>query len=164
MSGNVVLAYTSDTLLMLDCDLKREDEVIEFAKKYVKFHDLGSVAVFKTSDTPQIDLFGNRLGNYAIIFGKPLTWDEIKWHVKEAYRLKMVNKSFVAIREFGSITIRVSSKNDKIPPPKPIYYFRNGDNRGVMRFTKFWVTCRKLGMKRNAEKEDISNKRPRKIP
>jgi hypothetical protein len=59
----------------------------------------------------------------------------------------MVKKDFLALREFGSITIRVNSKNNKIPPPKPIYYFQNGDNRGVMDFTRYWVMCRKLGMK-----------------
>ena len=143
--GNVVLAYTSDRVLMLDCDLKREDEVIEFAKVYAKFHDLGSAVVFKTSDTPQVDLFGNHLGNYCSVFGKTLSWDEVQWHVKEAYRLGMVNKGFTALRQFGSITIRVNSKNDKIPPPKPIYYFRNGDRTGVMAFTRHWVMCRNLG-------------------
>jgi hypothetical protein len=145
--GNVVLGYTADCYLMLDHDLKREDEVVKFAREYTKFHDLGSVAVFKTSDSSQVDLFGNRLGNYCSIFGKPLSWDEIRWHVLEAYRLGMVNKGFAVIRKFGSITIRVNSKNNKIPPPKPIYYYRNGDNRGVMDFTKHWVMCRKLGMK-----------------
>ena len=70
--GNVVLAYTTYSHLMLDCDLKREDDVKEFAKKYAKFHDLGSAAVFKTSDTPQVDLSGKRLGNYCIIFGRKM--------------------------------------------------------------------------------------------
>jgi len=110
-----------------------------------KFHDLGSSAVWKTSDTSQVDLFGNRMGNYCIIFGKILPWDEIKWHVKEAYRLEMVNKGFAALREFGSITIRVNSKNNKIPPPKPLYYFRNGDSRGITAFTKHWKMCRNMG-------------------
>ena len=36
--GNVVLAYTSDCRLMLDCDLKTESEVKEFAEEYAKFH------------------------------------------------------------------------------------------------------------------------------
>lgn len=145
MSGNVVLAYTTDSHLMLDCDLKREDEVVTFSEEYSKFHDLGSSGVWKTSDSPQIDLYGNRLGNYCIIFGKVLSWDEIKWHVQEVYRLGMVNKGFTALRKFGSITIRVNAKNDKIPPPMPIYYFRNGDRRGVMAFTRHWVMCRKEG-------------------
>lgn len=57
----------------------------------------------------------------------------------------MVNKGFVVIRKFGSITIRVNSKNDKIPPPKPIYYFRNGERRGVMAFLRHWVMCKHLG-------------------
>jgi hypothetical protein len=143
--GNVVLAYTSDSHLMLDCDLKKEDEVIEFAKEYAKFHDLGSRAGFKTSDSCQVDLYGERLGNYCIIFGKILPWDEIKWHVQEAYRLKMVNKGFTALREFGSITIRVNAKNDKIPPPKPLFYFDNGDDTGIMEFLDHWIMCRKMG-------------------
>lgn len=143
--GNVVLAYTSDSQLMLDCDLKTEEEVIKFARKYAKFHDLGSVAVFKTSVTCQVDMNGRRLGNYCIIFGKVLPWDEVKWHVQEVHRLGMVNKGFTALREFGSITIRVSSKNNKIPPPKPLYYFRNGDSRGITAFVRHWKMCRSMG-------------------
>lgn len=146
--GNVVLAYTSSSHLMLDCDLKRENEVTEFARDYALEQDLGSVAVWKTSDTAQVDLFGERLGNYCVIFGKIISWDEIKWHVQEAFRRGMVNKGFVIIRKFGSITIRVNSKNDKIPPPMPIHYFSNGGRkarRGVMAFTRHWVLCRNIG-------------------
>lgn len=143
--GNVVLAYTSDSQLMLDCDLKREDEAIEFAREYAEFHDLGSAAVFKTSDTSQVDLYGNRMGNYCIIFGKVLPWDEVKWHVQEAYILGIVNKGFAALRKFGSITIRVNAKNNRTPPPKPLYHFRNGDDRGITAFVKHWKMCRNMG-------------------
>jgi hypothetical protein len=131
---------------LLDCDLQREDEVKEFAREYTMLHDLGSVAVFKTSDTTQVDLYLNILGNSCIIFGKvPLVFDEINWHVKEAYRLGMVNRGFTALRKFGFITIRVNSKNNKIPPPKPLYYFRNGDRRGITAFVKHWKMCRNMG-------------------
>jgi hypothetical protein len=85
------------------------------------------------------------MGNYCIIFDKVLSWDEIKWHVQEAYRQGIVNKGFTALRKFGSITIRVNSKNNKIPPPKPIYYFSNGDDAGVVKFLEFWRMCRNLG-------------------
>ncbi|MEM2111348.1 MAG: hypothetical protein QXX08_05670 [Candidatus Bathyarchaeia archaeon] len=155
--GNVVVAYTSDSVLMLDCDLKREDEVIEFAREYAKFHDLGSALVMKTSESTQVDLYGKTLGNYCIIFGRILTWDEIKWHVKEAFRLGMVNKGFVIIRKFGSITIRVNAKNDKIPPPTPVYYFSNGDKegrKGIWAFLKHWAMCRKLGKVNNNGKKN----------
>ncbi len=129
--GNVVLGYTSDSQLMLDCDLKREVEVKKFAREYTKFHDLGSSAAFKTSDTTQVDLLGNRLIDACIVFGRvPLAFDEIEWHVKEAFRLGMVNKGFAALRKFGFITIRVNSKNSKIPPPKPLFYFNNGEDTG----------------------------------
>jgi hypothetical protein len=143
--GNVVLAYTSDSQLMLDCDLKREDEVKEFAREYAESNDLGSSAVFKTSDTNRVDLFGKRLGNYCIIFGKVLSWEEIQWHITECRRLGIIERAFANLREFGFITIRVNSKNNKIPPPKPLYYFRNGDNRGITAFTKHWKMCRKMG-------------------
>jgi hypothetical protein len=143
--GNVVLAYTSDSQLMLDCDLKRESEVIGFAREYTKFHDLGSAAVFKTSDSSQVDLLGNHLGNYCIIFGKVLPWDEVKWHIQEANRLGIINKGFAALRKFGSITIRVTAKNNTIPPPKSVCYFHNGDNGGITAFVKHWKMCKRMG-------------------
>lgn len=143
--GNVVLAYTSSCLLMLDCDLKPELEVREFAEEYAKFHKLGTVVVFKTSDSSMTDLFGNRLGNYCIIFGKELSWDEIQWHIDECKRSGMINRAFAKLRQFGSITIRVNAKNDKIPAPKPVSYFSNGDDTGVMAFLRHWVMCRKIG-------------------
>jgi hypothetical protein len=143
--GNVVIGFTSDYLLMLDCDLKRIDEVKWFAPKFGKKHDLGSSLIIKTTDTPQVDLFGKPLGNYAIVYGKRKCWDAIKWLVGEAYRLGIVNKAFARIRQVGSITIRVNAKNEKIPPPKPIAYFDNGDDTGIMEFLDHWIMCRKMG-------------------
>jgi uncharacterized protein YfaP (DUF2135 family) len=76
--GNVVLAYTRSSHLMLDCDLKREDEVKEFARNYTLKHGLGSVGIWRTSSSSQVDLYGNRSGNFASIFGAIISWDEIK--------------------------------------------------------------------------------------
>lgn len=135
----------TDAFLMLDCDLQRIDKVKKFAKTYAKEYDLGSSVVFKTSDTPQIDLFGHRLTNCCIIFGMKLSWDEIRWHVQEVYSRGMVNRGFLAMRYFGSITIRVNAKNKKIPHPTLIAYFDNGDDTGVFEFIDFWRTCRKEG-------------------
>lgn len=143
--GNVVLGFMSDVFLMLDCDSKRIAEVKKFAKRYAKKYDLGSSAVFKTSDTHQIDLFGHRLTNCCIIFGMKLSWDEIRWHVQETYRLGMVNRGFLALRNYGSITIRVNAKNKKTPHPRLVYYFPNKDDTGVFEFIDFWVMCRKEG-------------------
>lgn len=148
--GNVVLAWTTDCFLALDCDLKREDEVTEFEEEYSEVQSLGSSLVAKTSDSSQVDLFGNRLNNYCIIFGKRLTWEEIQWHIDECFRLGIINRGFHKLRKFGSITIRVNAKNDKIPPPAIVRYFSNGDSRkdreGVIRFLEHWVRCRKEGM------------------
>jgi len=144
-NGNVVLGYTSDSVLMLDCDLKRKVEVIEFGKEYTLFHDLGSILTIETSKSTQLDLFGNLLGNYAIIFGKILRWEEIRWHIAECYRLGMINKAFTALREFGSITIRVNAKNNRIPAPEIVYYFPNGDDKGVKGFLDHWKMCKDLG-------------------
>jgi hypothetical protein len=144
-NGNVVLGYTSDSILMLDCDLQRENEVKEFAEEYTKCHDLGSALVMRTSKSMQVDLYGRPLGNYCIIFGKVLDWHEIKWHVAEVYRLGMVNRAFTALRDFGSITIRVNAKNNKIPYPEPLHYFQNGDETGVKSFLEYWAMHRRLG-------------------
>ena len=152
--GNVVLGYTSDSILMLDCDLQREDEVKEFAEEYTKYHDLGSALVMRTSKSTQVDLFFRPLGNYCVIFGKVLDWQEIKWHVTEAYRLGMVNRAFMALREFGSITIRVNAKNKKIPYPEPLHYFKNGDETGVKEFLEYWAMHRRLG-RATAELNDL---------
>ena len=54
--GNVVLAYTTSEHLILDCDLKREDEVKKFQEEYARFHDLGSSLSVKTSDSTQLEI------------------------------------------------------------------------------------------------------------
>ena len=142
--GNVVLGCTSNCFLMLDCDKKSESEVVNFSREYTLFHDLGDSLVMKSSDGDGED---SSLCNYFIIFGKPLHWKEIRWHVKEAYRLGMVNEAFTAIREFGTITLRVNAKNNEIPPPKLIdqCYFENGDFTGILAFLRDWVNHRELG-------------------
>jgi hypothetical protein len=144
----VVLAYTTSSHLMLDYDLKTETEAVGFTRKYAKFHKLGSALTILTSEVKQMDLNldkDNLLNRYSAIFGKPIHWSEIQWHVKEAYELGMVEKGFLALRQFGSITIRTSAKNPEIPAPKIVDYFPNGDRRGVMGFLRHWVMCRNLG-------------------
>lgn len=153
-NGNVVLGFTSDSVLMLDCDLKREDEVVKFAQQYSR---LGSSLVMQTSESFQLDLYGKHLGNYCIIFGKVLDWEEIRWHIGECYRLKMINKGFTALRKFGSITIRVNAKNNRIPHPEIAYYFSNSDKQGrigIWGFLKHWAICKGLGMLDNSHEEN----------
>lgn len=146
--GNVVISYGTDTHLMLDCDLKLKDEVIKFSRKYAKFHDLGSAAVFETSDADKIDIHGNRLGNYCVIFGRIISWEECKWHLEEALRLVMVDKDYVDIMcKSGCMTIRVNTKNSKKHSPTLIDYFHNGDSTGITAFINHWKMCRDLGNK-----------------
>lgn len=140
---------------MLDCDLQRNDDVISFSVEYAKFHRLGSVLVALTSEARQWTYDCNPrhiLDNYCIIFGKILHWKEIRWHVREAYRLGMIDKGFLIIRKFGSITERVNAKNNASPYPKPIHYFPNGDNEGIKRYLEFWNLCKTLGTKETSSK------------
>lgn len=147
-SGNVVIGYTTDSHLCLDCDLKPEDEVTEFSEKYAEFNDLGSSDVWKTSDGKgQVDLFSKRLGNYCIIFGRILSWQKTKWHISEAYRLDMIHRNFLVMREIDKITIGVNPKNDQTPAPKHIHSFRNGDDRGTRRFLRWWKMNKEMGTK-----------------
>jgi hypothetical protein len=146
--GNVVLGYCSDTTLMLDVDNQMEETVRDFAFSYTKHHRLGSVLIVKTSECGQLNLFGNRLASFAVIFGKcPLGWEEIQWHVTEARRLGMIERSFLRLRKFGYITIRVNDKNNRVPHPKIVGYYRNGDKTGIFRYLGFYSRCRKLGCK-----------------
>jgi hypothetical protein len=130
---------------MLDLDLHTEAVVKAFSKNYSEFHDLGSALLILTSKSTQIDLFGNKLNKYAVIFGKLLTWDEIIWHIREARRLGMIERSFLNLRKFGYITIRVNAKNDKIPAPKTVALYHLGDMTGIVQFNKFRKACKNLG-------------------
>lgn len=143
--GNVVIGFESENILMLDCDVKLEKDLIAFGRDYTLHQDLGDFLLCKTSDITQVDLSGNSLANYAIIFGKFLSRDEIRFHVREAYRLGIVDRSFVRIRRFGSITIRVTAKNNEEPHPEIVYYFRNGDSHGIKEFTDFFDISKELG-------------------
>jgi len=143
--GNVVLGFTSSNFLMLDSDDQIEYYVLEFANEYGKFHKLGSHIVLRTSKSTKTDLFGNRLGNYAIIFGKPIMWSEVQWHIKEVLRLGAINRAFAKLRDFGTITIRVNFKNKKIPPPEVIRFCNNGEMTGIVAYIKHKNTCEGLG-------------------
>lgn len=132
---------------MLDIDYQDEELVKDFAQRYAKFHKLGSTLILKSSPwNGQIDLYGNKLGKYSIVFGKPIDEEEMKWHVTEARRLGTVERSFTAIRKFGSVTIRTNAKNKKIPHPQILAYYRSGDWTGVKHYLKLWVLEKHLGM------------------
>lgn len=149
--GNVVLGFTTDCHLALDCDWKSKEETVKFAEEYSKAQSLGSSLVVRTSyGNGQVDLLGNVINNYAVVFGKRLTWEEIKWHIDECFRLGMINRGFRKLRKFGFITIRVNAKNNKIPHPDVVRYVSNGgkksDREGVKRFLEHWKRCKSLGM------------------
>lgn len=143
--GNVVLGFTSDTYLMLDVDFQWKCFVIVFAIRYAKFHNLGSVLILQSSDDYLTDLFGYRLGKFLIIFGKPLSWEEIQWHITNVRRLGVIERAFAKLREFGSITIRSNAKNVKIPPPKIIKFYANGDMRGIHDYVQWLNRYKNLG-------------------
>ena len=44
----------------------------------------------------------------------------------------MVERSFLKLRKFGFITIRVNAKNDKTPPPKIVALYNLGDMTGIL--------------------------------
>ncbi len=151
--GNVVLGFCSNNILMLDLDLHTETVAKTFVRSYSKFHSLGSVLLLLTSASTQIDLSGNKLNKYSAVFGKPLSWEEICWHVKEARRLGMVERSFLALRKFGYITIRVNAKNNKTPPPKVVKFYKLGDMTGIIEFITFRNWCKNIGRLGGIEKQ-----------
>jgi hypothetical protein len=136
-NGNIVIGYSSSCYLILDCDLQTKATVIYFAKKYTKFHGLGSVLVMRTSKSSQEDLYMNKLANYAVIFGLPLPWEEIAWHLQEVRRLGMVNRVNSVFARFGYITSRINAKNKDTPPPQIVKFFANGSMLGIRDYFQF---------------------------
>lgn len=145
IDGTVVVGFTTSDYLMLDADLKKPDEVVEWAKKYAKKYRLGSVLIMKTSDSFQLDLYGNRLYNFSIIFGEHLPWQEIMLHINNALKDKIVDKKFVKMRFQGFITERVSRKNKQIDYPKYFKYIPNGDNEGVFEYLRWRAWYKNVG-------------------
>jgi hypothetical protein len=143
--GNVVIGFSTSSNLILDIDYQAEDIVLEFAKEYSKFHDLGSSLVLKTSDKYRTDLFGNKLGKYCVVFGKYLEWKKIRWHVKEARRLGMIERTVVIMTRFGDITERANAKNKDTPAPRIIKFFPNGDMRGIRDYVSYLNRNKELG-------------------
>jgi hypothetical protein len=144
--GNVVIGFTTDNYLMLDADLKKEED-IEWAKEYGKDFHLGSALIMKTSDSFQLDLYGNKLYNFCIVFGQPLPWQEIILHVENAFKEGIVNKGFRDMRYLGHITERVNRKNRRKSHPKVFKYIPSKDknNEGCMEYLRWWKWNKKVG-------------------
>jgi hypothetical protein len=143
--GNVVIGFCTENILMLDLDFHTFAVANKFSKRYAEFHELGGYELIQTSDSTQRDLFGNKLNKYAVIFGRVLSWEEIKCHVTESRRLGMIERSFLNLRKFGCITIRVNAKNDKTPAPKIVAVYNLGDMTGILEFEEFRKSCKNLG-------------------
>ena len=144
-SGIVVIGYTTDAYLMLDIDQKRPEKVVEWTGNYTKRHHLGSALIMKTSDVGQVDLFGNKLLSFSVIFGTHIPWQENMQHIDDAFKDKMVDKKFRKMRFQGFITERVNRKTHTISHPKIFKYISNGSHKGCFDYLKWWVYYRKLG-------------------
>jgi len=144
--GDVVVAYTREDTLMLDIDEQLESRVVNFGQRYSKcYKHLGGYIILETSKTPKVDLFGNRFGNYCVIFGKHLKWEEIVWHIEECRGMGIINEDFARIRMFGSITIRVNPKNDKKPALKVIHSNYGEDDEAIESFLEYYEMNKDLG-------------------
>jgi len=147
--GYPIVGFTTDRFLMLDPDLAKPSSLVRYCKSYTKFYRLGCVLITKTSEPWQIDLFGKRLGNFTAIFGKPIEWQEILWHVEQAYKARVVSKQFLLARiRDGTTTERVNRKNLKKSYPTAYRFIRNGDNAGCKEYVEFWANNRKIGMEK----------------
>jgi hypothetical protein len=145
--GNVVLGFCTISSLILDVDLQTKERVLKFADTYAEFQGLGSSLVTKTSDSTQKDLLGNRLSNWAIIFGKAnMCWEEIAWHLGEARRLGMTKRVNAVFARFGYITERANAKNKDIAPPEIVKFFPHGDMRKIRDYVQFWNRYKNLGL------------------
>lgn len=147
--GNVVVGFDANDVLMLDADLITEERAVEWAREYGKDFDLGSILIMKTSDSFQLDLYGNKLYNFCIVFGQLLPWQEIVIHVENAYKEGIVNKIFRDMRYYlGHTTERVNRKNRRISHPKYFKYIwkeTNGNHEGCFEYLRMWKYNKEVG-------------------
>jgi hypothetical protein len=145
---SVVVGFTTSDYLMLDADKKPAKEVVKWTTRYARKYHLGNVLMMKTSDSYQLDLFGNILYNFAIVFGRRLPWQEIMIHMNNALKANIVDKKFVKMRFQGFITERISKKSNRINYPQIFKYIRNGrrkrDREGCFEYLRWWVYYRKV--------------------
>jgi hypothetical protein len=143
--GYPIVGWSTDGYLMLDSDLALPSYLVEWDKKYSRFHKLGSVLIMKSSEPYQLDLDGNRLANFTSIFGKHLSWQEILCHLQNALKAGLINKKFVWMRKYGTIEERINLKNRKKSYPVFYKYIPNGDSTGCWEYANYWADNRKLG-------------------
>lgn len=145
---SVVVGFTTSDYLMLDIDGHTKIRTIDWAKRYSKRYQLGNALIMMTSDNHQLDLFGNRLYNFSIIFGARLPWQEIMLHIFNAFEDKMVERKFVKMRFQGFITERIGEKNAKVRPPEIFRFIYNGDRKkdreGIMEYLRWWKWYRDI--------------------
>jgi hypothetical protein len=141
---SVVRAIATPDYLMLDADYQTKERVVRWAIAYAKYWKLGCILIMETSDRGVLDLFGNRLYSFIIIFGRRLPWEEIKFHIRNALADRIVDETFLRMRFLGVTTERVGEKNAKTQEPRRYRYIwtendTEEDREGVIAYLRFWT-------------------------
>ena len=151
-----IVGFTTADYLMLDVDNRTPTRIYLWTKSYSKRYHLGCALINITSDTErQLDLFGNRLYHLSVIFGVRQCWEEIVFHIGNAFKDGIVDKKFVKMRYIGVITERVTVKSNRISYPRPFHYIRNSNKRrdkeGVFEYLRFWQWHKKVNILEGSE-------------
>jgi hypothetical protein len=146
-TGNICTGISTNSILIFDVDRHTKEFTLFHGENYPKFYHLGASLVMQTSETFERDFYGNTLGNYAIVFGKPITWEEIKWHIVNGVKLGLLERANLYVLKWGYITSRQNPKNREIPAPKVLKFFSNshGDMRGIVSYIQHWNLVKDFG-------------------
>ena len=107
---------------------------------------MGSVIILRISKSNNTDLFGNRLDNFAVIFGKPLKWKGILLAHKRDKKIRHYKQRLCKNAIFGCNNNQGKLlRTLKAPPPEVIKYYSNGEKTGILRFIKHKNLCIDLG-------------------
>jgi hypothetical protein len=165
-----VVAFTDSEHLMIDADRQTKERVPKWTREYSRAYNLGNALITLSSDESQLDLDGNKLYNFTIVFGKRLPWTEIMFHIHNAARDGITNKVFVKMRFQGFISERVTAKSREKSYPTIFRYIHNSDKKedreGITEYLRWWKWNRDMNpylsvyeMSRHSKKEREDNDR-----
>ena len=144
---SIPIAFTTSDYCMLDADNQTKRRVTEWTRKYRKKYHLGSALITMSSDEGQLNLLGERLYNFTIIFGERVPWQENSIHMENALKDGITNKTFIKMRFQGFVSERVNRKCRRKAAPRFFRYFPDPKkrNEGCMEYMKWWKWFRRVG-------------------
>jgi hypothetical protein len=143
--GTARIGFTTSHYLLLDADRHTEKSVVQWTRAYAKRHRSGSALIMMTSNRGELNLYGDRLYHFCIVFGRFIKqWQVVMRHIGNASNDGIVDGQFVKTKELNKwINERVNKKSNTVGHPRIFCYIPSRkdtpeDREGVFAYLRFW--------------------------